>query len=143
MLTAVPGVRVGHWTGKGTGVTVVALPEGQCIGSCEVRGGAPATSLPTTQSRAEIERSDEVRQLQEQLLLRGYSPGPIDGALGGQTRAALRDYQKTEGMPITGDLTDQTKAMLGIGASPLRARPFSNTAAPQPPRPTGATAPTR
>jgi L-aminopeptidase/D-esterase-like protein len=43
MLTAVPGVRVGHWTGDGTGVSVVALPEGRCIGSCEVRGGAPAT----------------------------------------------------------------------------------------------------
>jgi L-aminopeptidase/D-esterase-like protein len=42
MLTAVPGVRVGHWTGDGTGVTVVVLPEGS-IGSCEVRGGAPAT----------------------------------------------------------------------------------------------------
>jgi L-aminopeptidase/D-esterase-like protein len=35
-------VRVGHWTGDGTGVTVVLLPEGT-IGSCEVRGGAPAT----------------------------------------------------------------------------------------------------
>jgi len=43
MITAVPGVRVGHWTGDGTGVTVVVLPEGRCVGSCEVRGGAPAT----------------------------------------------------------------------------------------------------
>jgi L-aminopeptidase/D-esterase-like protein len=42
MLTAVPGVRVGHWTGEGTGVTVVLFP-GVSIGSCEVRGGAPAT----------------------------------------------------------------------------------------------------
>lgn len=42
MVAAVPGVRVGHWTGDGTGVTVVLLPEGS-VGSCEVRGGAPAT----------------------------------------------------------------------------------------------------
>jgi L-aminopeptidase/D-esterase-like protein len=42
MAAAVPGVRVGHWTGDGTGVTVVLLPEGT-VGSCEVRGGAPAT----------------------------------------------------------------------------------------------------
>ena len=42
MITDVPGVRVGHWTGDGTGVTVVLLPEGT-IGSGEVRGGAPAT----------------------------------------------------------------------------------------------------
>lgn len=42
MITAVPGVRVGHWNGEGTGVTVVLLPEG-AIGAGEVRGGAPAT----------------------------------------------------------------------------------------------------
>jgi L-aminopeptidase/D-esterase-like protein len=39
---AVAGVRAGHWTGTGTGVTVVLLPTGT-IGSAEVRGGAPAT----------------------------------------------------------------------------------------------------
>lgn len=42
MITDVAGVRVGHWTGAGTGVTVVLLPEGT-IGSGEVRGGAPAS----------------------------------------------------------------------------------------------------
>lgn len=38
----VPGVTVGHWTGAGTGVTVVLCPSGT-VGSGEVRGGAPAT----------------------------------------------------------------------------------------------------
>jgi L-aminopeptidase/D-esterase-like protein len=42
VITDVAGVRVGHWTGSGTGVTVVLLPPGT-IGSGEVRGGAPAT----------------------------------------------------------------------------------------------------
>ena len=42
MLTDVPGVQAGHWTGAETGVTVVVLPEGT-IGSVEIRGGAPAT----------------------------------------------------------------------------------------------------
>lgn len=32
----------GHWTGAGTGVTVIVPPEGT-VGSGEVRGGAPAT----------------------------------------------------------------------------------------------------
>ena len=35
-------VSIGHWTGAGTGVTVLLPPEGT-IGSGEVRGGAPAT----------------------------------------------------------------------------------------------------
>jgi L-aminopeptidase/D-esterase-like protein len=38
----VPGVLAGHWTGDGTGVTVVVLPP-ESVGSGEVRGGAPAT----------------------------------------------------------------------------------------------------
>jgi L-aminopeptidase/D-esterase-like protein len=38
----VAGLRVGHWTGDGTGVTVVLPPEGT-VGAGEVRGGAPAT----------------------------------------------------------------------------------------------------
>src|SRR6185312_8016566 len=32
----------GHWTGNGTGVTVILPPPGT-VGSGEVRGGAPAT----------------------------------------------------------------------------------------------------
>ena len=34
--------RAGHWTGSGTGVTVILPPPGT-VGSGEVRGGAPAT----------------------------------------------------------------------------------------------------
>lgn len=42
MITDVPGIRAGHWTGDGTGVSVVLAPVG-CVGAGEVRGGAPAT----------------------------------------------------------------------------------------------------
>ena len=43
-VTAVPGIRVGHFTDHAgsTGCTVVLCPEGT-VGSGEVRGGAPAT----------------------------------------------------------------------------------------------------
>ena len=42
MITDVPGVRVGHWTGDVTGVTVIVFPP-DTTASCEIRGGAPAT----------------------------------------------------------------------------------------------------
>lgn len=44
MITAVPGVRVGHWTEPvaRTGCTVVLFPEGT-VASGEIRGGAPGT----------------------------------------------------------------------------------------------------
>src|SRR5438128_7020711 len=38
----VAGIRVGHWTGAATGVTVVCAPEGT-VGAAVVRGGAPAS----------------------------------------------------------------------------------------------------
>jgi L-aminopeptidase/D-esterase-like protein len=44
-LTALPGVRVGHWTNPvaRTGCTVILMPPGGARASCEVRGGAPGT----------------------------------------------------------------------------------------------------
>jgi L-aminopeptidase/D-esterase-like protein len=42
VITDVPGVLAGHWTGVATGVSVVLLPPGT-TGSVEIRGGAPAT----------------------------------------------------------------------------------------------------
>jgi L-aminopeptidase/D-esterase-like protein len=42
MITDVPGVLAGHWTGAATGVTVVVFPP-DTVGSVEIRGGAPAT----------------------------------------------------------------------------------------------------
>ena len=42
VITDVPGVLAGHWTGEATGVTVVLFPP-DTVGSVEVRGGAPAT----------------------------------------------------------------------------------------------------
>ena len=42
MKIPIKGVRVGHWTGDSTGVTVLLTPEGT-VGAGEVRGGAPAS----------------------------------------------------------------------------------------------------
>jgi L-aminopeptidase/D-esterase-like protein len=58
VITDVAGVRVGHWTGDRTGVTVVLLPPGT-VGSGEVRGGAPATRelalLEATRTVAQVD----------------------------------------------------------------------------------------
>ncbi|MDA1096617.1 MAG: P1 family peptidase, partial [Chloroflexi bacterium] len=44
-LTAIPGIRVGHWTDvdAATGCTVVLMPREGAIGGVEVRGAAPGT----------------------------------------------------------------------------------------------------
>ena len=42
-LLDVPGLRLGHWTGQGTGCTVVLAPDDGAVAAIDVRGGAPAT----------------------------------------------------------------------------------------------------
>ncbi len=62
MITAVAGVRVGHWTDPDgrTGCTVVLLPEGT-VASGEVRGGAPATrELALLEPHRTVDRLDAV-----------------------------------------------------------------------------------
>jgi peptidoglycan hydrolase-like protein with peptidoglycan-binding domain len=43
--------------------------------------------------------------VQQELGRRGYYSGPVDGVLGGQTQAAIRDFQEDNGLPITGDVS--------------------------------------
>ena len=43
-----------------------------------------------------------VFEMQLTLARQGISPGPFDGALGSQTRAALRAFQQRENLPVTG-----------------------------------------
>jgi peptidoglycan hydrolase-like protein with peptidoglycan-binding domain len=42
---------------------------------------------------------NETRELQQLLARRGYDVGKIDGIVGAQTRAAVRDMQKKVGLP--------------------------------------------
>lgn len=57
---------------------------------------------------------EEIRQAQERLQQADFTPGPADGIPGAQTTAALRAYQRRQGLPVTGLLDDRTKAALGI-----------------------------
>ena len=54
----IAGVRVGHWTGDGTGVTVVLLARRARSASGEVRGGAPASRA---RSRCSTRRAPSTR----------------------------------------------------------------------------------
>jgi L-aminopeptidase/D-esterase-like protein len=60
VITDVPGVLAGHWTGTATGVTVVVLPP-DTVGSVEIRGGAPATrELAVLDPFATVEHVDAI-----------------------------------------------------------------------------------
>jgi len=61
-----------------------------------------------------LSRQAHIRQSQERLKAVGFDPGPIDGVMGQRTRDALRLYQETRSLPVTGELDDATFKALGI-----------------------------
>ncbi len=83
------GVRVGHVTGAGTGVTVVLFPSGS-VGSAEVRGGAPATrEIDLLDPSRTVARVDAI-VLVGRLRVRARHRGRRD-ALPRRARAGIRD----------------------------------------------------
>lgn len=75
-----------------------------------------AKSANTTQEKADTKspNSDEIKKLQEALKEKGDDPGAIDGHMGRKTHAAVRAFQKSNGLKVTGKLDQQTADKLGI-----------------------------
>ena len=65
--------------------------------------------------RATASDHGNIKRVQETLRDKGYNPGPIDGVMGSQTRAAIRQYQTAENLPVTGRLDGETAGKLGVG----------------------------
>ena len=68
-------------------------------------------SYVAAQGGADVERA------QKALKQAGHDPGPIDGVMGAQTSAALKAYQKAQGLRVTGQLDADTSAKLGEPAT--------------------------
>lgn len=58
---------------------------------------------------------EEAKTVQKSLSDKGFYSGPIDGLVGPQTRAGIRQYQESEGLPVTGRLDADTAGKLGVG----------------------------
>ena len=74
----------------------------------------PESAIASGASRPPARRPQFVREAQRALRELGYSPGPIDGAVGPQTRAALAKYQSAEKLSVTGNLDAETTARLDV-----------------------------
>jgi len=67
------------------------------------------------QDKGMAKQGDEsVKSVQEALKDKGHDPGPIDGLMGPRTSQALKDFQKAEGLKVTGQLDNQTREKLGV-----------------------------
>jgi peptidoglycan hydrolase-like protein with peptidoglycan-binding domain len=83
----------------------------------------PGVVEPTKERAAEVREkgrdvitrgsgTDDIRRAQQALKDKGFDPGPIDGQMGPQTKAALGEYQAKEKLKVTGRLDSQTKEQL-------------------------------
>jgi membrane-bound lytic murein transglycosylase B len=68
--------------------------------SDRIKGEGPLLAARPAEERA-LSRK-EVKELQGRLLALGFDPGTPDGVLGSRTRAALRAYQRSAGLPADG-----------------------------------------
>lgn len=60
----------------------------------------------------EINPITELTGVQARLINLGFDCGPIDGVLGERTEAALRDYQRSRRLPVTGEPDEETRRQL-------------------------------
>jgi peptidoglycan hydrolase-like protein with peptidoglycan-binding domain len=64
-----------------------------------------------------VSSREQVTAVQQALKDKGYDPGEVDGAMGPKTRAAVRDFQRKEGLRVTGRIDPATVAKLGIDSA--------------------------
>ncbi|MEI9894536.1 MAG: peptidoglycan-binding protein [Chthoniobacter sp.] len=92
-------------------------------------------ALATLALAASALADDQVRNVQTELKNQGFYYGDIDGQNGTEMTAAIRRYQIRNGLEVTGTLTQETLAALGMVASK------SKQPAPQAPASVAQTAP--
>ncbi len=61
-----------------------------------------------------LEPGDVVASVQRELQRQGYDAGGVDGDYGPATRRALLDYQRDNGLPVTGEIDEATLDALGL-----------------------------
>jgi peptidoglycan hydrolase-like protein with peptidoglycan-binding domain len=107
-------------TGQLDGPTIAGIRAYQSSAGLPVTG-EPSQAL-LTNLQAAPRSAAAVSQLQRQQVLvlqhalneRGFDAGPEDGAIGPKVRGAIRGYQASHGMPVTGEVSQELLAQLGV-----------------------------
>ena len=78
-----------------------------------VASGASVTPSATIHKDMQLTK-EQIIALQSALAKRSVYRGKADGTLGKETQAALRQFQKTNHLPVTGNPDEQTMEKLGV-----------------------------
>jgi peptidoglycan hydrolase-like protein with peptidoglycan-binding domain len=104
-----------------TRLTVLAAALGLTLATGVYAQQQPPSETPTTPSasagaQAQAQDSQTVRQVQQQLKDQGHDIA-VDGQMGPQTQAALKEFQKKQGLEASGELDAGTMSALGVTGS--------------------------
>ena len=83
----------------------------------------------------------QIRRFQEQLDTAGFPTGPEKGSITPKTEAALRDYQRAYGLPVTGVLDAATQRSLSAGQTAQPGKPTHGQSVPGGTAPGGSPSP--
>jgi len=74
--------------------------------------------VPWANQRASM---DAAKKLQQSLKDKGYDVGNVDGLIGPRTQAALKQFQRDEGLEASGEIDTKTLSALDIDSSEFAA----------------------
>ena len=84
----------------------------------EERGYEPrsgdASSLAPHIGDKEMMTESEGMQVEKALVQKGYDPGPADGVIDDDTRAAIQEFQDDHQLAATGIIDQETGELLGV-----------------------------
>jgi peptidoglycan hydrolase-like protein with peptidoglycan-binding domain len=84
--------------------------KGECYNLSSAKTASPASSYKSLQKAGDA----QTLQVQNALHDAGYDPGPADGVFGKKTKRALQAYQKSNNLPVTKQVDQNTLMVLGI-----------------------------
>ena len=78
------------------------------------RAGQSGSAVGSGSSASGEMSQDQIKQIQQALKDKGHDPGPIDGNMNARTQQAIRDFQKSQKLTVTGTLDSSTASALGV-----------------------------
>jgi hypothetical protein len=111
---------------EGDAVTVTYTDRDGKVVAQSVKVGATGAGMSGSDAKdsvGSVQRNvstNQVRQIQAALKAEGHEPGPIDGVMGGRTQEALRAYQSSKKLNVTGRLDAETMEKLGVSGAKVK-----------------------
>ena len=112
--------------------TLAAAAASAVVGVLTIPSAAHAADCSVSSHLRQGARSDQVACVQTALSEGGYDVGPVDGAFGPLTRAAVVAYQGDNGLVVDGVVGPQTGGSLTIWVAPAAAPSVSKPAPAKP-----------